>query len=339
MSSSKTKKRVTLHDVAAKAGVSIATVSYVLNNQGSVSDDVRKAVRRTAKQLGYRQNRAARAMKMGRSSILGLLVPNIENPFFATVAQSVLAESQKKGYQIFLVDTEGSHESEVKAMEGLVAQGVDGVIVFPIDDSELSATTKIPVPVVVLDSDTPDLDLVQAEYFEGGRMLAEHLISLGHKNFGVLEGPRIVSGVRARTRGFAESIADDCNIVWQEEHAFAMTLTDEAKALLDSGGITALVCGNDLIAMAAIAHYRDSGVAVPENVSVVGFDDIPFASVITPALTTVHMPIATMGKEAVNLLIRRLEAKDAPAARSRVVLDVELVVRQSTAPPDKGQKL
>ena len=335
MSSSNGKRRVTLHDVAAKAGVSIATVSYVLNDQGSVSDDVRKAVRRTAKQLGYQQNRAARAMKMGRSSILGLVIPNIENPFFATVAQSVLAESQKQGYQVFLVDTEGSHESEAKAMEGLVAQGVDGVIVFPIDDSELKATSKIPVPVVVLDRDTPDLDLVQAEYFEGGRMLAEHLMSLGHRSFGVLEGPRVVSSVRARTRGFIESLSDACNVVWKNEHPFAMTLDDKAKKLLDEGGITALVCGNDLIAMAAIAHYRDAKVPVPDKVSVVGFDDIPFASVITPSLTTVHMPIAMMGKEAVNLLIRRLASKDESQTRSRVVLDVELKVRQSTAPAHK----
>lgn len=329
------KKRVTLHDVADKAGVSIATVSYVLNDQGSVSDDVRKAVRRTAKQLGYRQNRAARAMKMGRSSILGLVVPNIENPFFATVVQSVLAESQKKGYQVFLVDTEGSHESESKAMQGLVAQGVDGVIVFPIDDSELRATSEFPVPIVVLDRDTPDLDLVQAEYFEGGRMLADHLMSLGHKKFGVLEGPRIVSSVRARTRGFAESLADDCEFIWQEEHPFTMTLTDSAKSQLDKGGITALVCGNDLIAMGALAHLRNTGVTVPDDISIVGFDDISFASVVTPGLTTVHMPIAAMGREAVNLLIRRLESNEEPETRSRVVLDVELVVRQSTAPPDR----
>ena len=275
-------------------------------------------------------------MKMGRSNILGLVIPNIENPFFATLAQAILQESQRRNYQVFLLDTEGSHDSEAKAMQGLVAQGVDGVIVFPIDDSELKATSEIPVPVVVLDRDTPDVNLVQAEYHEGGRMLAEHLMSLGHKTFGILEGPRVVSSVRARTRGFVESLDESCNIVWRTEHPFAMTLEPEAKKLLDQGEITALVCGNDLIAMAAIAHYRDNNVPVPGSVSVVGFDDIPFASVITPSLTTVHMPIASMGKEAVNLLVRRLESTDEPQARSRVVLDVELVVRQSTAPPGKG---
>ena len=334
MSQQVRKKRVTLHDVAAAADVSIATVSYVLNNQGSVSEDVRKTVRRTAKKLGYQQNRAARAMKMGRSNIIGLVIPNIENPFFATVAQSVLAESQKRGYQVFLVDTEGSHESEAKAVQGLAAQGVDGVIVFPVDDSELTTSNRTLVPVVVLDRDTPDLDLVQAEYYEGGRLLAEHLVSLGHKRFAILEGPRVVSSVRSRTQGFAESLNNDSRIVWQIEHPFVMQLTEDARQRLQEPGFSALVCGNDLIAMAAIAYFRDSEIAVPNEVSVVGFDDIPFASVVTPSLTTIQMPIANMGKEAVNLLIRRLQEKEERRGRSRVVLDVELVIRESTAPPE-----
>lgn len=333
MSQKAKKKRVTLHDVAAAADVSIATVSYVLNNQGSVSEDVRKTVRRTAKKLGYQQNRAARAMKMGRSNIIGLVIPNIENPFFATVAQSVLTESQKCGYQVFLIDTEGSHDSEAKAVQGLAAQGVDGVIVFPVDDSELTISGRTPVPVVVLDRDTPDLDLVQAEYYEGGRMLANHLTSLGHKRFAILEGPRVVSSVRSRTRGFIESLGEDCEITWQIEHPFVLELTKKAKKRLQERNFTALVCGNDLIAMSAIAHYRDTGVKVPDELSIVGFDDIPFASVVTPPLTTIRMPIATMGKEAVNLLIRRLQEKEESQSRNRIVLDVELVIRKSTAPP------
>ena len=155
-------RRITVHDVANEAGVSIATVSYTLNDSGSISDEIRKKVRKAAKKLGYSRNRAARAMKIGRSDIIGLVIPNIENPFFATLAQSVLLECQRQNYQVFLVDTEGSHETEAKAIQGLVQQGVDGVIVFPIDDSNFSDGLSADVPVVVLDRDSADRDLVQA---------------------------------------------------------------------------------------------------------------------------------------------------------------------------------
>jgi len=328
----KQKRRRTVHDVAKEAGVSIATVSYVLNDRGSVSEDVRKKVRRAATKIGYRQNRAARAMKMGRTDILGLVIPNIENPFFATLAQSVLQECKRQKYQVFLVDTEGSHESEAKAMHGLVAQGVDGIIVFPIDDSELGPAAEFEVPVVVLDRDTPEMDLVQAEYFEGGRLLGEHLVNLGHRRFGFLEGPQDVASARARSNGVIDALSKDCKIVWREEHPFAMSLTKSAQDRLGSNDVTAVVCGNDLIAMATIVHLQARKVNVPGNVSVVGFDDIQFATMISPTLTTVHMPIAAMGVEAVNLLVRRLAAEKQDESRSRIVLNVKLVIRESSGP-------
>lgn len=324
------KKRVTLHDVADAAGVSIATVSYVLNGQGSVSEEVRREVKRAAKKLGYRQNRAARAMKMGRSNILGLVIPNIENPFFATLAQAVLKESQTREYQVFFVDTEGSHKSEKKAMQGLIAQGVDGIIVFPIDDGQLRISGNTEVPVVVLDRDTPDLDLVQAEYYEGGRLLAAHLQDLGHRRIGLLEGPRVVTSARDRTRGLIENLGAEQSIVWREEHPFALELSDAARKMLDRDDVTAVVCGNDLIAIAAISYLQSQGRSVPGDLSVTGFDDISFAPMVSPPLTTVRMPIAGMGKEAVNLLIRRVQSDEPEATRSRLVLDVDLIVRGST---------
>ena len=324
------KKRVTLHDVADAAGVSIATVSYVLNGQGSVSEEVRREVKRAAKKLGYRQNRAARAMKVGRSNILGLVIPNIENPFFATLAQAVLKESQTREYQVFFVDTEGSHKSEKKAMQGLIAQGVDGIIVFPIDDSQLRISGNTEVPVVVLDRDTPDLDLVQAEYYEGGRLIAAHLQDLGHQRIGLLEGPRVVTSARDRTRGLIENLGPKQSIVWREEHPFALELSDAARKMLDRDDVTAVVCGNDLIAIAAISYLQSQGRSVPGDLSVTGFDDISFAPMVSPPLTTVRMPIAGMGKEAVNLLIRRVQSDEPEATRSRLVLDVDLIVRGST---------
>ena len=326
------RRRVTVHDVAKAAGVSIATVSYALNDSGSISEEMRRKVRKAARKLGYRQNRAARAMKIGRSDIIGLVIPNIENPFFATLAQSVLIESQRRNYQVFLVDTEGSHETEARAMQGLVQQGVDGMIVFPIDDSGLAEAGGADVPVVVLDRDSPDRDLVQAEYAAGGRLLAEHLTALGHRRFGLLEGPQVVTSARERSDGFIDALDKRSTVAWRLEHPFTLALTDAARQQLVEPGVSAVVCGNDLIAMGAIHYLQEHGIAIPETISVVGFDDIQFAKIITPALTTVRLPIAQMGAEAVALLTRRLESPDERTSRSRVVLNVSLVPRASSGP-------
>ena len=326
------KNRVTVHDVAKEAGVSIATVSYTLNDSGSISDEMRKKVRKAANKLGYRQNRAARAMKMGRSDIIGLVIPNIENPFFATLAQAVLLECQRQNFQVFLLDTEGSHESETKAMQGLVQQGVDGIIVFPIDDSDLGEGGAVDVPVVVLDRDSVDRDVVQAEFAEGGRMLAKHLLDLGHTRFGLLEGPQLAISARQRSEGFIDAVGSAGKIVWRHEHPFTLTLSEKAKRQLKKRDVTAIFCGNDLIAMGVVQYLQDQGVAIPDSVSVVGFDDIQFSKIISPALTTVRMPIAQMGVEAVNLLTRRLRASEEAGSRSRLILDVELIVRASSGP-------
>ena len=323
------RSRITVRDVASDVGVSIATVSYVLNDRGSVSQEVRKKVRRAATRLGYRQNRAARAMKIGRTDIIGVIIPNIENPFFATLVQSVLLEAQRQGRQVFLVDTEGSHDRQARALRGLVSQGVDGIIAFPIDDSDLG---ELDLPVVVIDRENPDRDLVQAEFRNGGRLLAAHLLALGHRRFGLLEAPQIVASGRERSRGFVESLTDDCVVVWREEQRFALRLTDGAQARIMDPGVTAIVCGNDQIAMAAIAQLRTRGLRVPGDISVVGFDDIPFASLMSPALTTVRMPTAAMGSEAVNVLLRRLDEHDPAPTRNRIVLGVELVERESSGP-------
>lgn len=333
MSSRTTRRKsnkVTVHDVAKEAGVSIATVSYVLNNRGSISAEVRKKVRKAAENLGYRQNRAARAMKIGRSDIIGLVIPNIENPFFATLIQSVLLECQKRDFQVFLVDTEGSHETEKKAIQRLIQQGVDGIVVFPIDDSGLDEFNRSEIPFVVLDRENRDLDVVQAEYSDAGRMLAEHLLDLGHKKFGMIDGSQEISSSRQRSNGFHDAVTSSGKVLWRLEHPFTMSLDPEAKKLLRKNNVTAISCGTDLIAIGVIRFLQESGIDVPGDVSVVGFGDMPFSQVVSPALTTIQMPISRMGIEAVELLLARISSENTSKPRSRVVFGVDLVERAST---------
>ena len=325
-------KRVTVRDIADAAGVSIATVSYVLNGRGAISEGTKHRIHKVIKKLGYRQNQAARAMKTGRTAIIGLVFPNIENPFFASLARSILNEAQVSGYQTFLVDTEGSHEREREVVAGLLQHGVDGIVWFPVDDRDTLTKVGVDVPVVVLDRELPGQDLVQAEYYAGGKATAEFLIALGHQRFGLIEGPQAVGNARERSQGFVDALDDASMVAWRIENAYSMHLSDEARDRLLAGDVTALICGNDLIAIGALAVFKSQRVSVPDDVSVVGFDDIPFASMISPTLTTVRMPFEEMGREAVRLLLRRM-AEEQEGPRSRITLGIELVERASTAAP------
>lgn len=325
-------QRVTLREIADAAGVSIATVSYVLNGRGAISADTRQRIRKVIKKLGYRQNQAARAMKTGRTAIIGLVFPNIENPFFSSLARSILNEAEANGYQTFLVDTEGSHDRERKVVAGLLEHGVDGIVWFPVDDHDTLAGAGVDVPVVVLDRELSGQDLVQAEYYAGGKAAADYLTGLGHRRFGLIEGPQDVGNARERSRGFVDALGDEAMLAWRTEHAYSMHLSDEACGRLLARDATAVACGNDLIAIGVLSTLESAGVSVPDDVSVVGFDDISFASMISPALTTVRMPFKEMGRQAVRLLLRRLgDEKEGP--RRRITLGVELVERSSTAAP------
>ena len=328
--------KLTIRDVAEEVGVSVTTVSYVLNNKGSVSEEVRKKVQKAAKKLGYTGNRAARAMKMGRFHIIGLIIPNIENPFFPSLAQAILQACQLRGYQVFMVDTEGSLDNQVEAIRGLLSQGVDGIIIFPVNDQETLPKNLGDIPLVVLDRDWQSFDRVQAEYTNGGELIAKHLMALGHKRFGLLDGPQDVLSSRDRTEGFIAALQGGCEVVWRIEHAFRMELAEQAQQALRDQSVTAIVCGNDLIAIAALSYLQSQGIRVPKDVSVVGFDDINLARLMSPALSTVKMPTHAMGAEAVNLLLRRLDQADAPVSTTRVLLGVEPSFRASSGEASGG---
>ena len=331
-SSSTPAARVTLHDVAKAAGVSVTTVSYTLNNRGSIGEEVRHKVLKVAQELGYAQNRAARAMKVGKSEILGLVTPNLENPFFANVAQSVLRSASAHGYQVFLNSTEGVHNSELQAIQGLISLGVDGIVVFPVDESLEQSESQFDIPLVVLDRNFQDQDVIQAEYWRGGALLAEHLLGLGHTHFGLLDGPQDVFSSRERCRGFLDTVSNQGAIEWRIAHPYTMSLNDQAKEVLDRREVTAVVCGNDMIALGTEFYLQAIGARIPEDVSVTGFDDINLAKMMTPPLTTIKMPVDEMASEAIKLLLRRIEEDSRPSSRSRIILDVELVQRNSTGP-------
>jgi len=320
-------RRATLKEVAKAAGVSLASASYAINGAGSVGEATREHILKVAAQLGYRPNQSAKAMKTGRTGALGLILPDLTNPFFPNLAQGVIQAARAHGYSVFLTDTEGSPEAEQRAVSLLIDHGVDGVVWFPIADTDTVGKLIEGTPTVVLDRNLPGYDVIQADYADGGRLAAEHLIEAGHVNIGVISGPHAASSARQRAEAAIAVVRGRANLSWHVHNAFSLDLEPSVTAALETRTATAVIAGADLIAIGAMRHIRAIGLSVPDDVSVVGFDDIPWAQLHTPALTTIDMPVEEMAAAAVETLVRRMAHKTEP--RRRVMFNVALVERDS----------
>ena len=325
-------RRVTLKDVAREANVSLGSASYAINGNGSVDERTRAHILKVAQTLGYRQNLAAQAMRTGRTRALGLVLPDFSNPFFTALAQFVVRSARAQGYSVFITDTEGSEALEREALNVLAERGVEGVVWFPIRDANTAGALAEDMPIVVMDRTLPGLEAVQADYRGGGRQAAEHLLALGHRRIGLVSGPRDVISVRERVRGAREAIEDGGgDVVFTVGDAFAFDLDPDVIAAVTGRQATAVICGADLIALGVMRCAIAAGVRVPQDLSVVGFDDIPWAQLSTPPLTTVEMPIEDMAAEAVETLLRRIDGRG--QSRRQVVFATTLIVRASTGAP------
>jgi LacI family transcriptional regulator len=328
--------KVTLKDVARAAGVSLATASYALNGKPEVGEGTRAHVAEIARKLGYQANLAARSMKTGRSGVIGLVIPNITNPVFAKLAQSVTSAAEDHGQAVLLVDSEGSKEAETDALHHLVRHGADGLIWFPVNDETTVTPKTFSVPVVVLDRNVAGFDLVEAEYADGGRLIAEHLLEQGHQRIGLVDGPADVENSRARSQGLRSALADKAEIVWAINHPYVPMLTSSARDLIAKKEVSAIVCGNDLIALGVMAALRALGVTPGEQIAVVGFDDIDLCELVWPPLSSIRLPIAEMGLAAVERLNARIRKPELIVQRT--VLPVSLIARASSLKPDVARK-
>lgn len=323
-------RRATLKEVAKAAGVSVASASYAINGTGSVGEQTRDHVLAVAARLGYRPNQNAKAMKTGRTGTIGLVLPDLTNPFFPALAQAVIQAARSHGYSVLLTDTEGEPEAERHAIDLLAGRGVDGLVWFPIADDDTLPALAGPIPAVVLDRALPGYDVIQADYAEGGRLAAEHLLALGHRRIGVISGPHAASSARARADAALAAIRRQGQLAWHVQNAFALDLEPSVTAALDSQMATAVIAGADLIAIGTVRYLLGRGLSVPGDVSVMGFDDIPWAQLNSPPLSTIEMPVEEMAVEAVDTLLHRIAHP--LEARRRVVFNVALVARGSTGP-------
>lgn len=319
--------RVTIKDVAKRARVSIGTVSNSLNGRKGVGEDVRRRVLAVIKELGYKPNRSAQATRTGRTRTLAFVTPDLRNPFYPQLAQSIAQAAREAGYAMLLIDTEdGSEEQE--RIEQVELYGVDGILWCPATGEDSVADSNLSAPIVVIDHWLPGRDNVVANYRLSGKLVADHILSAGYKSVGILSGPREISAARVRRKWLLEFLDDKIPIAWDIEHPFDMRLTDEAVTAVKNGGADVIVCCDDLMALGALQATREAGYSVPGDVAIIGHDDLPFCAVTFPAITTVRQPLEMLGREAVAMLLDRIEDPD--RASRETAIDVELIERGTT---------
>jgi LacI family transcriptional regulator len=331
-------KRITIADVARVVGVSMMTVSRVINNKGDVSPATRQRVLQVIEDLGYRPSGIARGLATQHTGTLGLVVPDIANPFFAEVARGVENIAHAQGYNVFLCNTNEDQNRELDVLNSLAEKWVDGIVLCSSrldNDALLEVTQSHPAVVLVnrrLEADASGVSTVLVDDLTGARMATEHLIHTGHKNIGFLTGPPGSRSGQWRVQGYRETMQSAGIPIlppWMQSCSpIAAHGCEIAKVLLSvHPEITALLCYNDLVAVGALKAYQEAGLRVPEDVAVVGFDDIPLAALVTPSLTTCHIPRYDLGARAVELLLEQISSFDDNSRE--VILHPHLIIRSS----------
>lgn len=331
---------VTIRDVAQRAGVSTSTVSHVINGTRFVSPELAERVRTAMAELRYQPNAVARSLRRKETLTLGMVVPDNANPFFAMMARAVEDTCYRQGYSLILTNSEDDLERELANINVLVAKQVDGLILAAVGLSSRDLQRVLrQVPTVVVDRELSGIqaDMLLVDNFDGGYQATRHLIALGHRRIGCITGPSVTTPSAERVIGYRRALSEaglpyDETLVVRGDFQFAGGY-EGARALLTlPEPPTAIFACNDLMAVGAIAAAAALGRRVPDDLSVVGFDDTILASYVTPALTTVAQPIADIGRLATEMVLQRVQAPNDPPVRR--VLPTRLVVRQSTRAVD-----
>jgi LacI family transcriptional regulator len=332
-------RRVTIRDVAEHAGVSFSTVSNVLNSPAIVKKRTRERVEQAIEDLGFVRDGVARHLRAGRGSTIGFVAFDIGNPVFATVARAIEDVVTERGYLVILCDAAGSIERERKQLALLEEQRVAGILYTAVEARESKAIGRLRERnVAVVRLGVPlrrsDRCCVSNNEAQGGRLAARHLVELGHERIGMIGGSPALTPSRRRREGFIRGLSDagiELRPEFDVEAAEMTMLSGEEAAhrlLADGSHPTAVFCHNDLLAFGALRAIAACGLRVPEDVAVVGHDDIPFAEMSTVPLTSVRPPNEAIARTAVELLLEEMTGEH---RHRRIVLEPELVVRESTA--------
>lgn len=328
----------TLKDVARKAGVSVSTVSRVFNDPEKVRPDTRQRVREASEALNYKPSRVARRLRMqtGETNLIGLIIPDMQNPFFAEVARGVEDVARDHNYALILSNSDEDPDKQKLALDTLRTEDVDGVIVPPVGlgDPAVTDFAESSIPIVCVDRRMEDLhlDTILSDNRQGAYDAVTHLIELGHERIAFIGGIARISTHTERREGYKAALRDhDLSVtpaLVKEGALHRERGKDHTEALLNlDRPPTALFTGNNLTTLGALSALSQLGVRVPEDLALVGYDDIPWAGALNPPPTVIDQPSYEMGQRAAELLLQRFDNPD--RSPTDVTLQPKLVVRQS----------
>jgi len=329
-------KYITLKMVAEKAEVSVNTASRAINNKPDINEETKKRVLQIAKELGYIRNAAAVALRTKKTGTIGVVIADNRNPFYAEVLNGMEEAAREKNYHIILANTQRDYKKEEEAINLLLAKRVDGLLITPVqdkdDDIKNLIDANIPFVVVGRDFENIEVDAIYNDEVKGGFLATENLIKKGHKRIALIDGFLYKSPAKGRLEGYKKALnkyrisldeslisVGDINI--EDGH-------ERTKQMLEKDlNFTAIFVYNDMMAFGAMQAIKEKGLRIPEDIGLVGYDDIPFSSLISPPLTTIRLKKQELGVESVKLLFSRINGSRKKI--KKIILDVELIVRET----------
>lgn len=327
----------TIRDVAIHAGVSISTVSHVINHTRFVDPETEERVRTSIQQLGYRPNSLARSLRRGTTNTIALIVPDISNPFFADLARAIEAAGFAEGYNVILCNSAGSAEKEEMYIRMLLSKQMDGFILVSSSSSpeRIRILVEAEVPMVVLDRELGDhfpVDKILTDNEQGGYLAGQYFIQLGHRHIGCILGPADIILSADRLAGFRRALSEAGVELPDEAIAFGDFQyeggqTAMAELLKRGHPLTAVFAANDLMAIGAIHSLHNAHLRVPQDISIIGFDNVLLSAIVSPSLTTIAQPIEEIGQQTISVLLKRI--KQQTHAPTRILLPTVLIERES----------
>lgn len=321
-----------IREVAKIAGVSASTVSRVMNGTAKVDEEKKQRVLDAIKKTGFRPNELARALYKKSSKIIGVIVPSIENPYFSELAKAAEESAYQAGYRILLCNSDNDPEKEMMNIQMLTQMNADGIIITTNCDSTSGVLEDCSIPVVVVDrklTEAGGTAFIECNHYKGGRMAAEHLVACGCKNIVCVRGPLSYSSGKQRYQGYLDVCQKyglkeqyvDCSYDYEGGRKAAEELLRRFSKM------DGVIASNDIVAMSIYKVLTKHGYRIPEDVQLIGFDDVKFSRLFSPELTTISQPIRQMGMMAAGIIIRHVEGVE---YQRENLFDVTLVERETT---------
>lgn len=325
----------TLKDIANATGFSLSTVSYVLNGKKKVKPETYARIMEAVERLNYRPNQLARSLKMKRSCSIGVIVPDISNEFFPEILKGIDQVAHENGYNIFLCNTNNSGALEKESINMLISKDVDGIIFIGTGNPQILQNSDISVPIVLVDRKIGNTyTSIVSDNYRGGYLATKHLVECGYSAIALLGADLTTPNFFERIHGYMDALNDN-GIPYSEDRVIvgSCSISGGYEAALEllrrESGADAAFAANDMIALGAMRGFYDSGLHVPADIALIGFDDIAFASHAIPSLSTISQPKYDMGRIAAEKLLAQIFSEEKTV--EHIVLKPTLVVRETTA--------